>query len=145
MVKNNVNFIKTTVYYGPKKEIGNRIPFVRIFNDKISALVPIFCQKNIKSLKNTLLSCPCFIKQASILSKTRCSHVIFSNFSLKSLPVRPIFGKKNVNSVKTKLYYRPNRSLGHLIWSEFTGKITALMHIFYQKRQFSKNTLYTCS
>ena len=43
----NVNFVKTTLYYGPKKSKG--CPFFPIFHDKISTLMPIFCQKNVHS------------------------------------------------------------------------------------------------
>ena len=52
----NVNFVKTTLYYGPKKSKG--CPFFPIFHDKISTLMPIFSQKNVRSKKNTLLLCP---------------------------------------------------------------------------------------
>ena len=131
MVKNNINFVKTMLYYWPKKSI--RCPFFPIFNDKITTLMPIFCQKNIKSLKNMLFSCPCFINQTSILSKRRCFLVIFFKFFIKNPFLSgPYLVKKNVNSVKTTLYYRPKRSIEHLIWSEFSRKIT-LIHIFYQK------------
>ena len=38
-----------TSYYGPKKSIG--CPFFPISHEKISAVMPIFCQQNVHSLK----------------------------------------------------------------------------------------------
>ena len=127
----NVNSAKTTLYYGPTKSIG--CPFFPIFHEKIPALMTIFCQKNVHSLKNKLLSCLYFVKK-SILSKTLRSHVIFfSNFSWKTPAVMPIFGQKNVNSVKTTLYYGSKKSIGCPFFPIFHEKINALMPIFYQK------------
>ena len=81
----NVNSIKTTLYYGPKKSIG--CPFFPIFYEKIIFLMPIFYQKNVHSLKNTMLSCPHFVKKTSIFSITQCSHVIFLKYFMKNPPV----------------------------------------------------------
>ena len=68
-------------------------PFFAIFYWKISA-PPIFCQIT------------------SILSKIRCSHVIFFQFfHEKPCILMPIFGQKNVNPVKTTLYYGLEKSL----------------------------------
>ena len=55
--------------------------FFPIFHEKITTLMSIFCQKNVPSLKNTVLSYPYIIRKMSILSKTQCSHVIFFYFS----------------------------------------------------------------
>ena len=41
----------------------NRMPFFSDFLRKNTALMPIFSQKNVNSLKNTLLSCPYFVKK----------------------------------------------------------------------------------
>ena len=105
LVKKNVNSVKTKLYYAPKKSI--RCPFFQCLT------------------KKSLLSCPYLVKKTKNFWKTRCSHAhvlskirpfsqkysapmsFFSNFHGKSLPVMPIFGQKNVNSVKTTLYYRP--------------------------------------
>ena len=54
---------------------------------KTTAFMARFCQKNLHSLKNTMLSCN-----------------FFQIFHEKPPSVMPIFGKKNVNSVKTILY-----------------------------------------
>ena len=40
-------------------------------------------QKDVHSLKNTLLSCPYFVEKTSILSKTLYSHIIFLTFKWK--------------------------------------------------------------
>ena len=101
LVKNNVNSVKTTVYYGPKKSIG--IPFFSILNKKMTALMPIFCPKNDKFLNNPLLSCPYFVKKTYILSKTRLHVIFFQNFHEKCLPVMSIFGPKM--SILSKLNY----------------------------------------
>ena len=58
------------------------MPFFPIFHEKITTLMSIFCQKNL--LKNTLFSCPYFVKKTSILSKTQCSHVILFKFFMKN-------------------------------------------------------------
>ena len=78
-----VNSVKTTLYYGRKKSIG--CPFLPIFHGKITALMPMLFQKDVHSLKNTLLSCPYFVEKTSILSKTLCSHIIFLTFKWKIL------------------------------------------------------------
>ena len=41
--------------------------------------MPIFSQKNVHPLNNTMLSCPYYIKKTSILEKTLCSHVFLKN------------------------------------------------------------------
>ena len=61
----------------------NRIPVLLIFHQKVTALMPDFCQKNAHSLKNTPLSCPYFIGKSSIFSKTHCSHVILVKFCMR--------------------------------------------------------------
>ena len=97
----NVNSVKTTLYYGPTKSIG--CPFFPIFHEKIPALMTIFCQKNVHSLKNKLLSCLYFVKK-SILSKTLRSHVIFFQiFHEKPLLLCPYLVKKT--SILSKLHY----------------------------------------
>ena len=76
-------FYQPALYYGSKKSIG--CPLYPIFHGKITSLMPIFCQENVHSRKNTLLSYPYFVEKTSNLSKTRCSHVNFcSNFTWKT-------------------------------------------------------------
>ena len=120
--------------------------------------MPIFCQKNAKCLKNTLFSCPCFVKKTSILSKTRCSHVIFFKFFMeKSLPVMPMFSQKNVNSVKT-IGQKVNRipiffriftikycSHGHIQSKNVHSLINALSSRPYLVKKVSNRSKTQCS
>ena len=80
---------------------------------KHTAAMPIVCQINVHSLKNTVLSCN------------------FFNFFMKT----PLFSSplvtKNENSVKSTLYYGAKNSIGCLFPRFFTKKITML--IFCQK------------
>ena len=114
LIKKNLNYVKTKVYYGPKNSIGSLffkfltkksllscLYFVkkRQFSRKLTALMPIFCQKKR----------PFSQKHSAPMS-------FFSNFHEKSLPVMPIFGQKNVNSVKTTLYFGPKKSIGYLFF-----------------------------
>ena len=87
----------------------NRMPFIPIFTNKYQPSCPHFLQNNVYYQKKKLLSCPYFVKKTSILSKTVCSHVTFSIFLWKTPAVMPSFGQKNVNSVKTTLYYGTNK------------------------------------
>ena len=70
LVKKTSNLSKLHYIMGQKL---NKIPFSQIFHETMTALMPIFCQKNAHSLKITLLACPYFVKKLSILSKTHCS------------------------------------------------------------------------
>ena len=83
LFKKTINSVKTALYNGSKKSI--KCSFFSIFHGKITSLMPIFCQENVHSRKNTLLSYPYFVEKTSNLSKTRCSHVNFcSNFTWKT-------------------------------------------------------------
>ena len=79
--------ILTRLYYiiDQKKSIGCLF-FLPILQEKIAALMPIFCQKIVQSLKNTVLSC--YLLQIFI----------------KNPRVMPIFSQKSVGAVKTTLY-----------------------------------------
>ena len=92
--------------------------------------------------KKTLLSCSYFVKKTSTLSKTLYSHVIFVQLLHKEPPaVMPIFDQKNVNSVKTTLYYGSKKSIGYPFF-RFVKEITSLMPLFWQENVHSrKNTL----
>ena len=62
---------------------------IRLFSKKYTVLKPILCQN-----------------KRPVLSKTLCSYVTFSHiFHEKPSAVKPIFGQKNVNSVKTLYPY----------------------------------------
>ena len=101
----------------------NRVLFFfqkRPFPKKQTALMPIFCPKNVYSLKNTVLTCN-----------------FFPNLSWKTLCCHAHIWSKNVDSVKTILYYGPNESIGSPFFPIFHEKITALISIFCQKNLFS--------
>ena len=53
-----------TILWAPKV---NRMPFFRFISNKITTLMPLFRQKNVHSLKITMLSCPYFVIKTSIL------------------------------------------------------------------------------
>ena len=82
--------------------------------------MPIFCQNNVHSLTNTVLSC-----------------IFFQIFHEKPPAVMHIFGQNNVNSVKTTLYYGPKKSIGCPFFSNFSRK-NHCSHILSKKSPFSK-------
>ena len=92
----NVKFVKITIFYGPKKSTFSN------YHEEMTALMPIFCQKNINSLKKIALM-PVFCQKTSILSKTRQFQVIF--FSTKTSISCPYFVKKTSNLSKTRRSY----------------------------------------
>ena len=83
-----------------------------INHEKITALMHIFCQKNVNFLKNTILTCPYFVKKRPF-SQKHCAFMslFFQFFYEKPPPLMPIFGQKNLHSVKTTLYYGPKKSI----------------------------------
>ena len=90
----NINSVKPTPYYGPKKSI--ECPFFPISHEKITALMSIFCQKR-PFCKNKQLSCPYFVRKTSTLLKTKCSHVIFFIFfHEKPILLCPYLVKKRI-------------------------------------------------
>ena len=62
----------------------------RTFSKEHTLLTTIFCQKTVHFLKNTMLSCQ-----------------VFQNFHEKPPAAMPIFGQKNINSVKALLHFWP--------------------------------------
>ena len=70
----------------------------------------------------------------------------FSKLFRGKIPaVKPIFGQKHVNSVKTPLYYGFKKSIGYPFFLLFFTKKTAVMAIFCQKHVlFHKNTPLSC-
>ena len=80
----NVNFVKTTLYFGQKK--SQDAPFFSISHEKITALMSIFCQKNVHSLKGN--SSHLHVKKkTSTLIKTQCFHVFFLLLIFHKLPI----------------------------------------------------------
>ena len=102
-----------------------------------------FIKKRLFSKKNTLRSCLYFVNKTPFLSKIQFScHFFFGIFMKNPMLSRP-FLSRNVNSVKTTVYYRPKKS-GCLVFSSiFHEKITALMHIFCQKTFLSPKKITT--
>ena len=130
----NVNSVKTTVYYRPKK--SGCLVFSSIFHEKITALMHIFCQKTFLSPKKITTVLPYFVKKLSILSKTQCSNVIFFQIFMKNpLLSCPYLVKKKVTSVKTALQYKPKKSKGCPFFSpDFSRKKSLLSCPYFVKK-----------
>ena len=83
----------------------NRMPFLFRFFTKILLLSCQYLSKlRLFSKKHTALL-PILVKKTSILSKTQCSHVLFLLFFMKNSCCRAHDWSKNVNFVKTTLYF----------------------------------------
>ena len=80
---------------------------------------------------------PMFCQKICTLSKKRSSHVIFFKFFMKNPFLSCPYLVKNVNSVKTTLYYKPKNSIRPPFVRIYI-KSTALMPIFYQKTSILK-------
>ena len=102
---------------GQKKSIG--CPFFQIFHKKLTALMPIYFQKKVNSLKNILLLCP---YKRPFSQKHGALMSFFQIFHEKAPAVMPILGQKNVNSIKTTLYYGPKKSIGCTFFRFSTNK-----------------------
>ena len=89
-----------TSYYGPKKSIG--CPFFPISHEKISAVMPIFCQQNVHSLKTHCSYVHILSKKINSLNNKVLSYHFF--FVFKFVMKNPLLSYpyfvKNVNSVK---------------------------------------------
>ena len=86
----------------------------RPFSNKHTVLTPIFCQKNVHSLKNSVLAS------------------FFSKVSWKTPAVMPIFDQQT--SILSKLaYYMSQKSQWDAPFSNYHEKMTALMSVFCQK------------
>ena len=86
-----------------------------------------------------MLSSPYFIKKRPV-SQKHCGAMLFlQNFQEKIPAVKLIFGQKDINSVKTKLYYGPKKSIWtpccHThIWTESVNSVK-LHYIMGQNSQ----------
>ena len=114
--------------------------------------MPIFCQENVHSQKNTILS-----KNVRSLKNTALMS-FFQNFHEKLSAVKPIFCQKNVNSVNTTLCYGPNKTIlcpfflfftksicSHIIFFEFsmTNPLLPCLYLVEKNKVNSvKTTLY---
>ena len=106
----NVNSVKTTLFYGHKSHYVG-CPFCSAFSRKNHCSHENILSKiRIFSKKHTALM-PILVKKTSILSKTQCSHVLFFFiFFMKNSCCRANDWSKNVNFVKTTLYFGPKKS-----------------------------------
>ena len=81
--------------------------FFPIFHVQMTALIPIFCQKKVRSLKTHFFSYLVFSrKNVHFLNNTVLSIHFYQNFHEKPTAVMPILDQKSVHSIKTTLYYR---------------------------------------
>ena len=98
----------------------------------------IFSQKYVYSQKNTLLSCPYQSKNVHSLKNTMLSCAFFFKFFMKNSCCRAHDQSKNVNFVKTTLYFGPKKSQDAL-FSYFPRKnVCSYVNILSKKRPFSK-------
>ena len=81
---------------------------------------------------------PILVKKTSILSETRCSHVLFFNFFMKNSCYRAHDWSKNVNFVKTTLYFGPKKSQDALFSYVSRKNYCSYVNILSKKRPFSK-------
>jgi len=139
----SLNSVNTTLFYGLKK--SKRYPFFlffteksllscpwfvkkRPFSKKHVALMPLFFQKNVNSLKNILLS----------------YHFFFSNFLWKIPFCRAHFWSKKCHFCKTSLYYRPKK-LNSIPYIPICMKKSVLSCPYFVKNVHSlKNTMLSC-
>ena len=141
----NVNSVKT-------KSIG--CSFFPIFHDNVTAFMPMLCQKNFPSLKNTLLM-PIFVqrnvhslknimikkkyreKPPTVMPIFRQKHQLCRNYIklwVKKVDRMP-FSKKNVNF--SKLYYiMARRSQQDTLFSRFFTKKSLLSCTYFVKKTF---------
>ena len=141
------------------------------YHEKMTALMPILCQKNFNSLKKTLLSCPYFVKKR-LFSQKHSDPMSF--FYLKKIDLMPIFYQKMYILFKTlrshvffevfiknnNTFQRPNlvkrtliqskqyylmdqKKQKNALFSDFARK-SLCFHFWLKKRPFSKNTMHSC-
>ena len=90
----------------------NKIPlFSDVFQKNQRSHAHIL-SKNYLFSKNTLFLCPYFVKKTSILTKNIVLTLFFQIFAWKTSCFHTHIKSKNFNSVKTKLYYGPKKSIG---------------------------------
>ena len=107
----------------------NRMSFFTIFSRKNYCLMPIyiFKKKNVRSLK-THYSHDHFVEKTSILSELRNIVLLCQLKKTWKTPCcHAHIWSKNVNSVKTTLYYEPKKSVWRPFFPIYHEKIIALM------------------
>ena len=104
----------------------NKIPlFSDVFQKNQRSHAHIL-SKNYLLSKNTLFLCPYFIKNLHSHKKTLFSAILtlfFQIFACKTSCFHTHIKSKNFNSVKTKLYYGPKKSIGCSLFMILTGKL----------------------
>ena len=92
------------------------------FLGKISALMPIFCQKT-SILQETRCSNDHILSKKRVLSVKKYGALMpLFSFFLKPPAIMPIFRLKNVKIVKTTKYYGPKKSVVCPFFRFFTKK-----------------------
>ena len=100
--------------------------------------MPMFCQKNVYSIKNTMLSCRHISSKKRSFSKSTALMYFLLFFYEKTPALMSIFSHRNVISVKSTLYYGAKKSIGYPFFRFFTKKILLSCPHFVKKRSFSK-------
>ena len=125
--------------------------------------MPIFCQKNVNSLKKTLLSCPYFVKKMSSSKNTVLPFLFFQIFHKKTLCCHAqvwleerqfchndtILLAKKINRMPffSDFELKNHSSHAHFLSKkrQFSKKHNALMPTFCQKNVHSlKNIVPSC-
>ena len=108
----------------------NRMPFFPIFHWKVTSLMPILCKKNVHYLKTHCFHAHIFCqKNVHSLKKTLLSYNFFKFFMKNPQTCQTHIWFKNVNSVKTTLYYGPKKSKGCIFFRPFTKNHFSHAHI----------------
>ena len=113
-----------------KKSIGHISDYSR---QSIRSHCPYFAEKRPIRKKHTFLKPICCQKKIPF-SQKQCALMSFLQIFIERPPaVKALFGQKNVNFVKTTVYYEPKKSIGCHFFPIFHEKITTLMLIFCNK------------
>ena len=118
LVKKNFNSAPTRLYYGPKSQ---RDAFFFDFS------------RNIHCSHSLILP-----KISKIRPLPQKHDALMSFFHENPHAVMPIFIQKNVNSVKTTIYYELKTSIGYSLFRFFKKNHCFHAHILSTKRPFSK-------
>ena len=125
----NVNSVKITQYDQKSEE---DVLFFGYFRKK--ALMHIYFQKkNVHSFKRHCPHAHILSKKTSIFSKTLCFYVNFFKIFIESPQLSCPYLIKNINSIKTTLYYEQKKVNRMPFFPISHGKIIALMPIFCKK------------
>ena len=117
----NVNFVKITLHFGSIK--STKYHYSQMFFKKIKGLMPIFCQKIFYSLKTHFSYVHILSKKRPFSQKNIVLTLFFQIFAWKTSCFHTHIKSKNFNSVKTKLYYGPKKSIGCSLFLILTVKL----------------------